>query len=157
IRNLGTNDLAGRLLQVLRREGFPADLEFALKTVPLVRERIKTLPEVVRWVDYVFAERLQYEPSLLIQKRMDAESTMVVLHAAANCLRSVSPFEEANIESALRGLGERLELKLGQLLGSIRVACTGKKVTPPLFGTLELIGQQKVIRRLEDAIALLAG
>jgi len=157
IRELGTNDLAGRLLQVLRRESFPADLEFALKAVPLVRERIKSLAEVVPWVDYAFTDRLDYEPSLLIQKKMDAESTMVALHAAADSLRSVHPFDEEAIEKALRGLADRLELKLGQLLGSIRVACTGKKVTPPLFGTLDLIGQQKVIRRLEDAIALLAG
>lgn len=157
IRQLGTNDLAGRLLQVLRREGLPADYSFALKAVPLVRERIKTLPEVIPLVDYVFADRLHYDPVLLIQKRMDSESTMVALHAAANCLRSVNPFDEPNIEVALRGLAERMGLKVGQLLGSIRVACTGKQVTPPLFGTLELIGQQKVIRRLEDAIALLAG
>ncbi|MGC9360068.1 MAG: glutamate--tRNA ligase [Anaerolineae bacterium] len=157
IRELGTNDLAGRLLQVLRQEGFPADLEFALKAVPLVRERIKTLAEVVPWVDYAFADRLDYEPNLLIPKKMDAESTMMALHAAADSLRSVHPFEEAGIEEALRGLADRLDLKLGQLLGPIRVACTGKQVTPPLFGTLDLIGQQKVIRRLEDAIALLAG
>ena len=157
LRQLGTNDLAGRMLQVLRREGYPADLGFALKAVPLVRERIKTLPEVISWVDYCFADRLQYEPSLLIQKKMDAESTMVALHMAASCLRAVSLFEEASIETALRGLAERMGLKLGQLLGAIRVACTGKTVTPPLFGTLELIGQQKAIARLERAIALLAG
>jgi glutamyl-tRNA synthetase len=157
IRNLGTNDLAGRLLRVLLREGFPADLEFALKAVPLVRERIKTLTEVVPWVDFAFTDRLDYEANLLVQKKMDADSTMVALHAAANCLRSVHAFKEDAIEVALRGLADRLGLKLGQLLGSIRVACTGKNVSPPLFGTLELIGQQKVIRRLEDAVALLAG
>jgi len=56
----------------------------------------------------------------------------------------------------LRPLAERLGLKVGQFLGCIRVACTGKQVTPPLFGTLEILGRERTLQRLAEAQRKLA-
>ena len=155
IRGLGYNDLAGRLLSVLRKAGLPADYATVFKLVPLIRERLKTLNDAVPLVDFVFAGEIEYDPALLIQKRMDIESTLTALRAAERILSSLDSFGEETLEGALRGGATELGLKAGQFFGGIRVACTGKKVAPPLFGTLNVLGQEVVVRRLRAAIELL--
>ena len=58
-------------------------------------------------------------------------------------------------DAPLRDLAERLDLKAGQLFGIIRVAVTGQKVSPPLFESMEIIGKEKVLERIGNAINLL--
>jgi len=155
IRSLGANDLSGRLLQVLLDAGFDADIDTVLRMAPLVRERLTTLQDVIGWVDFVFDDDVEYAADLLIQKRMDRESTLTALRSAERVLSSLESFDdEERLEAALRALADELGLKAGQLFGSIRVAVTGKKVAPPLFGTLAILGRKKVLGRLGKAIAL---
>jgi len=155
IRSLGANDLSGRLLQVLLDAGFDADIDTVLRMAPLVRERLTTLQDVIGWVDFVFDDDVEYAADLLIQKGMDRESTLTALRSAERVLSSLESFDdEERLEAALRALADELGLKAGQLFGSIRVAVTGKKVAPPLFGTLAILGRKKVLGRLGKAIAL---
>jgi len=156
IRKLGANDLAGRLLEVLLRAGMAADFPTVLNLVPLVRERIKTLGDALPLADFFFNEDVVYDAVMLIQKKMDQEHTLAALHAAEEALRTLPSFDQDTLEKSLRALADRLGLKVGQLLGCIRVACTGKKVSPPLFGTLSILGQEVTVRRLHQAISLLS-
>jgi len=156
IRKLGANDLAGRLLEVLLRAGMAADFPTVLNLVPLVRERIKTLGDALPLADFFFNEDVVYDAVMLIQKKMDQEHTLAALHAAEEALRTLPSFDQDTLEKSLRALADRLGLKVGQLLGCIRVACTGKKVSPPLFGTLNILGQEVTVRRLHQAISLLS-
>ena len=55
----------------------------------------------------------------------------------------------------MRALAEELGLKAGQLFGILRVAVTGQKVSPPLFESMEIVGREKVLERLRNAIHLL--
>ena len=66
-------------------------------------------------------------------------------------------FDEGTIEAALRALLKELGLSARQLFGIIRVAVTGKKVAPPLFGTLSVLGRERVLRRLDQAEEMLEG
>jgi len=156
IRGLGTNDLAGRLLRVLLEAGLAADIAKVLALVPLVRERLKTLDDVVALASFFFAEEINYDPALLIQRKMGKEEVLTALRAAEGALRSLPGFDEEALESRLRALADELGLKAGQLFGCIRVACTGSKVSPPLFGTLHLLGREAAVRRLGQAASLLA-
>ncbi|MHB0858247.1 MAG: glutamate--tRNA ligase [Anaerolineae bacterium] len=156
LRGLGPNDLAGRLLQVLRGAGRPVDLDLALRLVPLVRERLTTLQDILPMTDFVFASDIQYDASLLIQKKMDKEGTLAALAASERVLASLPGFDEITMEPALRELAESMDLKVGLLFGVIRVAATGRTVTPPLFGTLDVLGRELVLQRLRRAQELLA-
>jgi glutamyl-tRNA synthetase len=156
IRGLGHNDLAGRLLPVLMNAHLEADFETVLALTPLVRERIKTLNDIVPMVDFVFAERLDYDAALLVPKGMDRAGTLRALQAAQETLAALTPFTEEAMEQALRPLGDGLGLKANQFFGAIRVACTGKTVTPPLFGTLAVLGPEKTLQRIEQARQALA-
>jgi glutamyl-tRNA synthetase len=151
IRQLGHNDLAGRLYPVLRAAGLNADPDMTLKLVPLIRERIKTLQEAAPAVDFFFQPELQYDAQRLIQKGMDAPRGRAALEAAATRLEGLAPFEEAALEPPLRALSDELGIKVRDLFGAMRVACTGREVSPPLFGTLAILGKDVVVRRLREA------
>ena len=156
IRSLGDNDLAGRLLRVLLAQGFDADFTTVLRLVPLVKERLKTLNDVTEWVDFCFRPVADYDPQMLIQKKMDRESTLAALQAARTLLSELPEYSEETIEAAMRTQAAELGLKLGPYLGGIRVAVSGKKVAPPLFGVLSILGRETAVLRLERAIAALS-
>ncbi|MFQ5812004.1 MAG: glutamate--tRNA ligase [Anaerolineae bacterium] len=157
IRQLGPDDLAERLLPFLTGAGLPADLATVRRIVPLVQERLKKLAKVVEWTDFFFTAEFDYDPQLIIGKKMTAEESLAALRKARQTLAALPDFEEDTLEEALRTLVEELSLKAGQLFGIIRVAATGKKVAPPLFGTLSVLGRERVLERLGDAEEALAG
>jgi len=152
---LPPDDLAQRLMPFLKRAGLAADLPTMRRLVPLIQERLKKLSEVVEWVDFVFVDQLNYDPSLLVGKKMTAEESLVALRKARETLAALPDFEEETLEKALRALVEELGLKAGQLFGIIRVAVTGKKVAPPLFGTLSVLGRERALKRIDQALEVL--
>jgi len=155
IRGLGHNDLAGRLMQVLLRAGLAAEYPAVLELVPLIRERIKTLNEAVEMVDFAFVDEITYDTALLVPKKLDRAATLAALQATEQTLAALETFTEEALEASLRGLAEVLSLKVGDLFGAIRVAVTGKMVAPPLFGSLHVLGREKTLRRLGQAVARL--
>ena len=68
-----------------------------------------------------------------------------------------SPFAAPEIEAALRGLAERLELSPRKAFEPIRIAVTGSKVSPGLFESLELLGKEETLRRLSAAARSFSG
>ncbi|MEA3406509.1 MAG: glutamate--tRNA ligase [Chloroflexota bacterium] len=155
IRELGQNDLAGRLMRVLRKERMDVDFETVLQAVPLIQTRIRTLQDAIPLLDFFFIKEIKYDPQLLIQKGMDTESTVESLKTAKGVLAGMETFDRDTLDTTLRDAAENMGLGLGPFFGGIRVACTGKRVAPPLFGTLAILGQETVVQRLEKAIRVL--
>ena len=159
IRKLEASDLAGRLVPFLAEAGFETTAEDLTPMVPLIQQRIKTLSEAASWLDFFFQEYLEYDANLLIGKKMDVVESQNALRRARITLADLAEFGVEAIEPALRELAENLGLKVGQLLGIIRVAVSGKKVAPPLFETLAILGQERTLARMDrglDALARLA-
>ena len=132
----------------------PADGD-AAKVAPLVRERLKTLADAAPLVKFAFAEKVSPDPNQLIQRRMDADSTRAALTAAHGALSDVEPFDAPTIEAALRSLADELGIRVGPLLGSLRVATTAQRVSPPIFESLEVLGRKRTLERVANAIELL--
>lgn len=151
IRTLPTDDLAARLMPFLERAGIEADEETVRRVVPLIQERMKVLAEAADLVDFFFQEQIDYDAQLLIGKKMNPADSLSALKRVRTVLNALPVFDEETLESTLRDLAQQLELKAGQLFGIIRVAVTGKRVAPPLFGTLCIIGKECVLSRLEKA------
>jgi len=153
IRGLAPDDLTGRLMPFLERAGLAADRETVTRIVPLIRERMKRLEEAPGLVDFFFAEELpDYDPALLIPKKMDQAGTRVLLGQSRAVLAEASPFTHDSLEAALRSLAEAIGLKVGQVFAPIRVAVCGRTVAPPLFGTLEVLGRERVLKRVDLAL-----
>ena len=101
-------------------------------------------------MDFVFADEITYDPTMLIAKGLDAAGSLAALEAADRVIRSL-PFTEEALEPALRTLAAELGLKPGQLFGILRVALTGKNVAPPLFGSMMALGSEKTLARIARA------
>ena len=160
IRQMEPADLADALIDYWR--AFPAEgvgplpeRNQVVRIVPLVRERLKTLRDAAPLVGFFFQDCVEYETAELVQRKMDAAATKQALSSTHDTLSGLDSFDEESIESALRELAGELDLKVGQLLGSIRVATTGLKVAPPLFGTLEILGRQRSLDAIGEAASQL--
>jgi glutamyl-tRNA synthetase len=160
IRALSPPELAERLIPFLA-----AGLDLSAQevrarpetaaVVPLIQERIKTLQDATPLVDFLYHDALDYAPDLLIGKKMTAGESLAALRAVRESLQGLAAFEEETLETNLRALAKRLGLKAGSIFGIIRVAITGKKVAPPLFGSLAILGRERAMSRLDAAIAML--
>ena len=102
-------------------------------------------------VAFVFKDEITYDPSELIQKQMDAESTTRILDRVDELVSKIEIFSSSAIEVELRALADSMDVKVGTLLGTIRVATSGQKVSPPLFDSLEVLGRNRVLELLNVA------
>ena len=125
------------------------------KIVPLARERLKTLDDAAPLVRFVFSEEVSVEPEQLVQRGMDFEGTDAVLNAAHDALLELDEFDADSIEGLLRPMAKELDVKVGQLLGTLRAATSGQKVSPPIFESLEVLGRDRTLSRIRDAVAAL--
>ncbi len=148
IRMSSHEELTDALLEYWKRYP-PAEIaklparDYLLKIVPLVQERLKTLSEASSVVHFFFDAEVEYDTGDLVQKGMDAESTRSAMEASIAALEGLATFDDESVEGALRSLAAELGLKVGQLLGSLRIATTGLRVSPPLFETIALLGRER--------------
>ena len=156
IRQLDVDDLTERLLPFMERAGLPAERATLRRIVPLIRERMERLDQAPGLIDFFFVEQLpDYDPALLIPQKLDAATTRRLLEEARQVLAEVTPFTHDSLERALRARAEALGVKAGQFFGPIRVAVCGRNVAPPLFGTLEVLGRERVLSRIAQALGKL--
>jgi glutamyl-tRNA synthetase len=137
LRALPADAYAERLVTYLREQGYEWDEELVRRVAPLVQEKIQTLGEFPAYAGFFFS---RVEPQEAVNG--------AVLPAAAETLASVDPFEAEPIESALRGLAERLGVKPREAFQPIRLAVTGSNVSPGLFESLEVLGKEESLARL---------
>jgi glutamyl-tRNA synthetase len=157
IHALPTEDLAQRIYPFLIEAKIEVDVDRLLKITPEIRERITTLRDAIDATDFLFAESVSPDPMQLVGKGMTKEQTRDVLKRTAELLRAFEPFEPQPMEDAMRKLAEESGLKPGPFFTPIRVAVTGKTVSPPLFGSIVALGREATIERLKKAEELLAG
>lgn len=164
IRQLAPEDLAERCLPFLQRAGLvskrvsAAERALVQRVIPLFRERLHTLADIVTQAGYFFSATVDYpDPTLLLGKNLDAAATRAGLEQARRLLASLPTWDEASLEPPLRALAQELGWKAGQLFMPIRVAVTGQTTSPGLFETLVALGREKSLERLAQAIAVLEG
>ena len=152
IRGLPVEDLSARLLPIVHAAGFNITPEKMLRITPLIRERIKLLREVLTAADFFFLDQLPYyDPAELIPQKGDAAMALKVLKRAREVLPTVE-FKHDPLDQALRAAAQELGVKAGQMFQPIRVAVCGRKNAPPLFETLEVLGKETTLKRIEQAI-----
>jgi len=114
---------------------------------PLVQERISRLDEVSGMVDFLFVDEVSFDEAVLAKVLAD-EKAMAVLADAIAEYASVPEWTAAALHALTGEIGERHGLKLGKAQAPVRLAVTGRKVGPPLFEALEILGRDVVLGRL---------
>jgi glutamyl-tRNA synthetase len=152
IRALPVEDLSARLLPIVQTAGFKITPEKMLEITPLIRERIKLLRDVLTAADFFFADQLpSYDSAELVPQKGDATMALKVLTRAREVLANVE-FKHDPLDQSLRAAAQELGVKAGQMFQPIRVAVCGRKNAPPLFETLEVLGRERVLDRIDRAI-----
>lgn len=157
IREMAPEELAKQVKPFLERSGYTVDMERLVAIAPYIAERLKTLPDAEAFTAFLWIE--DFVPSsaeALIAKKLDAEKSKALLEAAHTTLSELANFEADSIEQALRDLAQAQEVKAGQLFNPIRVATTAQDVSPPLFQSLEVLGREKTLERLQMGIDVLS-
>jgi len=155
IRRLKPADLAARLVPFFREAGLQVGQAELAPVVPLIQERLRTLDEAVEMAGFLFREQVEAGAGDLVGKDMTARQSAEAVSKALELVRGLPEFKAVALEPPMRGLAERLKLKPGQLFGILRMAVTGQPVSPPLFETMQLVGRERVVERLERAARLL--
>lgn len=158
IRALEPHDLAQRMVPFLQAEGFLGEdvtqrqSELLIAATPLVQERMETLDQAPGMLGFLFVEQSAFEMAEADAVAM-VDSAPEALNAAHEALTELEGWEAAGIEAALRAaLIEELGLKPRKAFGSVRVAITGRRVSPPLFEAMELVGREESMKRLGHAV-----
>ncbi|MDD5312124.1 MAG: glutamate--tRNA ligase [Dehalococcoidia bacterium] len=156
IRALNTDEFTVRSLPFLE-QGLPPeikrplDMDYLRLIAPLVQERAKTLAEVPGLVDFFFVDKLEYGSEMLPGK-LDKEQALSILNKTIDALKKLEAWKTEPMEEAVRPLAEEMGLKAGPFFSVIRVAVTGRTASPPLFQTMEVLGRERCMTRLEAAL-----
>jgi len=157
IRSLTVEEFTRRALPFLERGlsstvARPLDQDYVRRIMPLVQDRARTLGEVAHLTEFFFAEELNYEAKLFLEKLTPDEAAKSLQTTIAR-LEGLQDWDAATLENLLRPLAEELQLKTGVYFGLLRVAVTGRTAAPPLFQTMEVLGKNRCLKRLRNALS----
>ena len=156
IRALPEAELAHRLRPFLSDAGIPVDDELLLAAIPLVQTRLVRLTEAPEMLGFLFTEDVKIDPAAAAKTLVGEVAPVLV--AGRDALSDLTAWTAADIEAALRtALVEGLGLKPKNAFAPLRVAVTGRTVSPPLFESMELLGRERTLARLTDAIVDVRG
>lgn len=160
MRLLSVEDITHRSLPFLKAAGVigdpvsDADAQMLEQAMPLVAERINKLAEVPEMLAFLFVDDADFTRDEADVAKLLNEAGKAVVQASYGALSALSEWSTAAIEEALRArLIEEMELKPRNAFGPVRVAVTGKRISPPLFESLELLGRERGLARLQGALA----
>ena len=147
--------------------GEKLDIEYLKKAISLYQERLKKLSEIGELIDYFFKEKLEYDGELLIWKKSNKEEVKEALDKTMETLSEIGPpastgsktlragdWDIKNIEDSLMALADEIGDR-GRVLWPLRAALSGKKASAGPFEIAEVLGKEKTIKRLQQAIKLL--
>ncbi|WP_439653989.1 glutamate--tRNA ligase [Tessaracoccus lapidicaptus] len=156
IRALSAGDLADRILEFEQERWAPTaeQAELLRRAVPIIQERLVLLKDALPQLDYLFVD----DAALTVEEEAVAalpDSAGAVLDAAVAVAESV-PFDAASIQAALKErIVEGMGIKAKFAFAPIRVAVSGRRVSPPLFESMELLGRDATLARLRSLRASL--
>jgi glutamyl-tRNA synthetase len=152
-------ELAQAVRPILEAAGFEVNVAALLAMMPAMSVRLKRLTDAIEFLRFLFEERpLSVTAVDLTDKKMAQPAAMQAFRAARDFLAQADPFTVETIQAGLYPIGEAATEngKAGPFLGRLRLAITGQPVSPPLFESMVALGRERVVARLDEAIAILA-
>jgi len=165
IRALGPADFAARITPFLAGAKLVAtpptgaEAELIAASAPLIQPRIATLAEAPAMLGFLFVDEAKFTIDPVDAAKALTPDAEPVLAAAEEALAGAGPWTHETIERALRsaleeGLGLKPRAAFG---GAVRVAITGRRIGPPLFESIGLLGRDRTLGRLARARVIAAG
>jgi glutamyl-tRNA synthetase len=125
--------------------------EWFSKTVDLLRPRVRLLPDFSSWSRAFFSDEFAIDPAAK-EKFWKDEKVPALLKNLADALDALPEWNHDACDHASRKVAEDAGVKAGLLINATRVAIVGQAVAPPLFDTMVVLGKDRVVRRLREAV-----
>ncbi|MFJ2810641.1 glutamate--tRNA ligase [Kitasatospora sp. NPDC087271] len=162
VRKLAPEDFVRRLVPYLQAPGLlPAEptaeqLDLLARIAPLTQERMVVLSEIVNMAGFLFVDPAEFAVDPDDAAKALTADARPVLEASVKALEALADFSPEPIQAALReALVDGLGIKPKFAFTPLRVAVTGRRVSPPLFESMELLGRPETLRRLNSALEAL--
>jgi len=155
MRKLKIKNLKLRICEYLKNyRGLAVNPDLIEQIVPLIRERIKKLSEFEEMAGFFFKD-VAWSPELLVQQGETTVSAKEKLEESSKLLKGMEDWKAEKLEREMRKLAKNRGWKAPVLFMTLRVAISGKKVSPPLFESMEVLEREKVLQRIEKAASVL--
>jgi glutamyl-tRNA synthetase len=138
-------------------EELAARRDWYLALLDLLKVRARTVDDIVRQAEPYFRDEIAYDPDAVAKQWKDKTATAELLASVADRLAEVSPWAPDAMEQALRALAESRGVAAGKLFQPLRVALTGLSVSPGIFDVLALLGRERSLQRIKQALVRLDG
>lgn len=159
MRMLSVEEITHRAIPFLKRDGVigdpvhDSDAQLLEQAMPIVAERINTLAEASSMLGFLFVGEDDFEVDAIDAEKMLDEDGLRVVKASYDALADLHPWSTDAIQTALQdALVDGMGLKPRKAFGPVRVAVTGKRISPPLFESMELLGRDRSLGRLQRAL-----
>lgn len=126
-----------------------------LGLMPLIKERLKFLTEAAEMVHFMFTEPAVPPADQIIPKKIDLAKTKEVLEAAKEFVAKIFETNHEEAENFAKAKAEELGIKLGDFMMPVRMAVTGSRVSPPLIGSIQVLGKERSLARIERTLSTL--
>jgi len=155
IKESSPQRLAPVLQEFLEANDLPSSEQpFLEQLIPLLQPRAKTMQEMAQWATpFVRGDKELIYDHGLVEKFITSEVAAYLQHLQMN-LRDLERFDQESLETSISGFLEEQGIRFKRLAQPIRVALTGSKASPGLFETMELLGRESVLARLERALQM---
>jgi glutamyl-tRNA synthetase len=151
LRRTPDDQLAALIEPLLRQAGMTVRMRALVAIVPHIRERLQTtLLDAVPLVEFLFREPQFSDAEAFTGVGLSADDIVKVLDGVARRWAS-GPFEPPALEQALREVIDELGSSKKSVMMTVRLAATGRKVTPPLFESISVLGRERTLARMADA------
>ncbi|HWV44534.1 MAG TPA: glutamate--tRNA ligase, partial [Nitrospira sp.] len=134
----------------LRKEVEAVSDEWLAQLVVLVKERAKTLVDMVEWVRPYFGQEVQFEAEAA--KKFLTPTVAPLLHKLLTRFEAFPSFSKPIWDESFKKLVEEEGIKMGALAQPVRVALTGRTASPGLFEVMEVLGRDRTLFRLQKGL-----
>ena len=131
--------------------------DWYLALLDLLKVRARTIDDVVRQSGPYLREHIEYDADAVAKQWKDRPATVELLSHTRNSLAGIERWDSGAMEESLRSLAERLGVAAGKIFQPLRVALTGLAASPGIFDVLVILGRERSLSRIDDALARLDG
>jgi glutamyl-tRNA synthetase len=150
MQQLPEEDFYAICFSALKTQKLSAEPEYAKRVFTLIRGRIKTKADILPLAAHFFDEQFTYDPKA-VRKKLKKEGVKEILDALEPLFSEIETFNEPQLEQAVKSFIEENELNFGAVMAPLRIAVSGSLSGPDLFPMLELLGKDRVLKRIARA------
>ena len=151
MQKLPLPDFEAMCFEAIHAAGIEAAPDYARQVFGLIRERVKTVADVIPMAGYFFSDEFEYDEKA-VRKKLQKEGVSATLEKVRALFLGLDIFDEATTDKALHDFVEESGLGFGAVMAPVRIAVSGIQSGPDLFPVLGVLGRERVLARIDRTV-----